>query len=82
MVAAGHADLVIEAGLKPYDIVALIPIIQGAGGQVTSWEGGSAARGGRIVASGDARVHEAALKMLAAIRIEVSAPPASLRRRG
>lgn len=65
MVAAGHADIVIEAGLKPYDIVALIPIIQGAGGQVTDWQGGSAARGGRILASGDARVHAAALEMLA-----------------
>ncbi len=65
MVAAGHADLVIEAGLKPYDIVALIPIIRGAGGQVTNWQGGSAAQGGRIVASGDRRVHAAALEMLA-----------------
>ena len=57
MVAAGHADIVIEAGLKPYDIVALIPIIEGAGGRVTNWEGGSAAAGGRVVASGDARAH-------------------------
>ena len=65
MVAAGHADLVVETELKPYDIVALIPIVQGAGGKVTSWEGGSAAKGGRIVATGDARVHEAALKLLA-----------------
>ena len=65
MVAAGHADVVIEAGLKPYDIVALIPIITGAGGQVTDWQGGSAANGGRIVASGDKRVHAAALEMLA-----------------
>ena len=66
MVAAGHADLVIEAGLKPYDIVALIPIITGAGGQVTTWDGGSAASGGRILASGDRRVHEAVLELLAA----------------
>ena len=51
MVAAGHADVVIEAGLKPYDIVALIPIVTGAGGRFTSWQGGSAARGGLIVAS-------------------------------
>ncbi len=65
MVAAGHADLVIEAGLKPYDIVALIPIIAGAGGQVTDWQGGSAAAGGRIVASGDARLHAAVLETLA-----------------
>ncbi len=65
MVAAGHADLVIEAGLQAYDIVALIPVIEGAGGRVTSWEGGSAAAGGRVVASGDARLHAAVLERLA-----------------
>ena len=65
MVAAGHADLVVEAGLQPYDIVALIPIIEGAGGRVTSWEGGSAANGGRVVASGDARLHDEVLRRLA-----------------
>jgi len=64
MLAAGHVDLVIETGLKPHDIVALIPIIEGAGGTVTNWEGGSAAKGGRVVAAGDQRVHAAALKML------------------
>src|SRR5262245_32945528 len=65
MVAAGHADLVIEAGLQPYDIVALIPIIEGGGGRVSNWTGGSAAAGGRIVASGDARLHEIVLGRLA-----------------
>ncbi len=65
MVAAGHADVVIEAGLKPYDVVALIPIVRGAGGQFTSWDGGSAAQGGRIVATGDKRLHAAVLGMLA-----------------
>jgi myo-inositol-1(or 4)-monophosphatase len=66
MLAAGHVDLVIEAGLKPHDIVALIPIIEGAGGVITTWEGGSAAKGGRIVAAGDRRVHAAALSVLGA----------------
>jgi myo-inositol-1(or 4)-monophosphatase len=66
MLAAGHVDLVIETGLKPHDIVALIPIVEGAGGIITSWEGGSAAGGGRVVAAGDRRVHEAAMKVLAA----------------
>ncbi|MGJ5242743.1 inositol monophosphatase family protein, partial [Bradyrhizobium oligotrophicum] len=66
MLAAGHLDLVIETELKPYDIAALIPIINGAGGIVTDWEGGPAQNGGRIVAAGDKRVHEAALKRLAA----------------
>jgi myo-inositol-1(or 4)-monophosphatase len=65
MLAAGHVDLVIESGLKPYDIVALIPIIEGAGGVVTSWDGGSAAGGGRIVAAGSKALHEAALDLLA-----------------
>jgi len=64
MLAAGHVDLVIEAGLKQHDIVALIPIIEGAGGIITSWEGESAAKGGRVVAAGDKRTHEAALRLL------------------
>ncbi|GAB1716847.1 MAG: Histidinol-phosphate phosphatase, putative, inositol monophosphatase [Nitrobacter sp.] len=64
MLAAGHLDLVIETELKPYDIAALIPIITGAGGVITTWEGEPAQGGGRIVAAGDPRVHEAALKLL------------------
>jgi myo-inositol-1(or 4)-monophosphatase len=55
---------VIETELKPYDIAALIPIITGAGGVVTNWEGEPAQNGGRIVAAGDPRIHEAALKLL------------------
>jgi histidinol phosphatase-like enzyme (inositol monophosphatase family) len=64
MLAAGHIDLVIESGLKPYDIAALIPIIEGAGGIVTTWDGGSAAQGGSIVAAGDQRIHAAAVELL------------------
>jgi histidinol-phosphatase len=64
MLASGHVDLVIEAGLKSYDIAALVPIIAGAGGVVTTWEGEPAHNGGRVVAAGDKRVHEAALKLL------------------
>ena len=66
MLAAGHVDLVIEAGLKPYDIAPLIPIVKGAGGVVTTWAGGDAAKGGRVIAAGDPRVHAAALALLAA----------------
>jgi myo-inositol-1(or 4)-monophosphatase len=62
--ASGHVDLVIETNLNPYDIVALIPIVQGAGGVVTTWTGESAEKGGSIIAAGDARAHEAALKLL------------------
>jgi myo-inositol-1(or 4)-monophosphatase len=64
MLAAGHIDLVIETGLKPYDIMALIPIIVGAGGIVTDWNDRPVQNGGCIVAAGDARVHRAALDLL------------------
>ncbi|HEY8262464.1 MAG TPA: inositol monophosphatase family protein, partial [Methylosinus sp.] len=62
--AAGHVDLVIETNLNPYDIVALIPIVEGAGGIVTTWDGGPAAEGGAIIAAGDRRIHEAAMRLL------------------
>jgi myo-inositol-1(or 4)-monophosphatase len=64
MLAAGHVDLVIESELKPYDILPLIPIIAGAGGIVTAWDGGSPKAGGRIIAAGDRRVHAEAMKVL------------------
>ncbi|HEX2215547.1 MAG TPA: histidinol-phosphatase [Xanthobacteraceae bacterium] len=64
MLAAGHVDLVIETELKPHDIVPLIPIIEGAGGMVTSWEGEGAEAGGRVVIAGDKRMHAAALELL------------------
>ena len=64
MLAAGQIDLIIETEVQPYDIVPLIPIITGAGGVVTTWENGPAQGGGRIVAAGDKRVHQAALEML------------------
>jgi myo-inositol-1(or 4)-monophosphatase len=56
---------VIETGLKPYDVMGLIPIVAGAGGLITTWENGPAHAGGRIVAAGDERIHAAALALLA-----------------
>ena len=64
MVAAGLIDLVVETEIKPYDIVAVIPVITGAGGIVTTWEGGPAQAGGRIIVAGDKRVHAQALEVL------------------
>jgi myo-inositol-1(or 4)-monophosphatase len=64
MLAAGHVDLVIETELKPHDVAALIPIISGAGGIVTTWNGDAPASGGRIAAAGDRRTHAAALALL------------------
>ena len=65
LVAMGLLDLVVESGLKPYDVQALIPIVRGAGGVLTTWAGGDPAMGGDVIAAGDARVHAAAMKLLA-----------------
>ena len=54
LLAEGRMDIIVEAGMKPCDVRALIPIVEGAGGRLTNWEGGSAADGGRVVAVGDA----------------------------
>lgn len=53
LLAEGRMDIIVEAGMKPCDVRALIPIVEGAGGQLTNWEGGSAANGSRVVAVGD-----------------------------
>jgi len=64
MLASGHVDVIIEGDLQPYDIQALIPIVEGAGGVLTDWQGGSAAHGGCVVASGSAALHEQVLALL------------------
>jgi myo-inositol-1(or 4)-monophosphatase len=64
VLAAGHVDLIIETELKPHDVLALIPIIEGAGGIVTTWENGRPHQGGRIIAAGDSRVHAQAMALL------------------
>lgn len=64
MLAMGQLDLAVEAGLKPYDVQALMPIVRGAGGVISTWSGGDASLGGRIVAAGDSRVHRAAMRLL------------------
>ncbi|NJM35129.1 MAG: histidinol-phosphatase [Rhodomicrobium sp.] len=66
MLAMGFLDIVAEASLKPFDIVPLIPIIEAAGGKVTTWEGGDPSGGGRILAVGDPGLHEGAMALLAA----------------
>ena len=64
LLAAGQIDLVIEAGLHPYDIHAPIAVIEAAGGVVTNWQGGPAHDGGRVLAAANAQIHAAALDLL------------------
>lgn len=66
MVAAGTIDVVVESGLKSWDIDAAIPVIQGAGGLVTDWRGQTVGGdGGQIVIAGDRACLDAALAILA-----------------
>jgi len=66
LLAMGQIDLVVETDLKPFDILPLVPIIERAGGVVTTWEGGDPRDGGRIIAAGDPALHAAAVEMLTA----------------
>ena len=67
LLALGHIDLVVEAGLQVYDIQGPQAVIEAAGGIVSDWQGGPAHRGGRVIAAGDRRVHAAALELLARV---------------
>lgn len=64
MVAAGFVDLVVESDLRAYDIVPLIPILEGAGAVVTDWQGRVPLNGGSVVAAATAELHRAALEAL------------------
>ena len=50
--------------LKPYDIQALIPIIKGAGGEITTFDGGNPSMGGNVVASANSSLHRQVLEIL------------------
>ena len=65
LLAMGHADLVVEAGLKHWDVAALIPLVTAAGGIFTDWNGDPVPRGGNVIAAGDPRIHAAAVELLA-----------------
>lgn len=63
--AMGLVDIVIETGLQAYDIQALIPLIENAGGAVTDWEGGRCDAGGDVLACGDRALHAELLRRIA-----------------
>jgi histidinol phosphatase-like enzyme (inositol monophosphatase family) len=65
LIAAGHVDLVVEAGLQAYDVCAPIAVIEAAGGIVTDWRGRPAHGGGRVLAAANPDIHAAALQVLA-----------------
>lgn len=62
--ATGSLDLVVESGLQPWDIAALIPVVRGAGGVITNWSGGNPMQTGQLVAAATPALHAEALKYL------------------
>jgi inositol-phosphate phosphatase/L-galactose 1-phosphate phosphatase/histidinol-phosphatase len=67
LLSSGTVDLVCEASLQPYDYCAAVPVVSGAGGIITDWQGQplGVSSGGRVLAAGDQRAHEAARSALA-----------------
>ena len=66
MLAMGFIDLIVEGAFKPWDVAALFPLVEGAGGVITNWQGEAWRDGDTLLASGDARLHKQAIEMLKA----------------
>jgi myo-inositol-1(or 4)-monophosphatase len=64
LMASGHLDIAMDAGLQAYDIGALIPIITGAGGFVGSWSGHNPANGGNIITAGSQALLDEAIETM------------------
>jgi len=64
LLAEGKVEAVIETNLKPFDIVPLIPIVEKAGGIITTWNNKSAIQGGNILATSNKKLHNKFLKIL------------------
>lgn len=60
----GFVDLIVESMFHRWDVAALVPIVEGAGGVITNWQGGTCYEGGQVIAAGDPRVHAEAMKLL------------------
>ena len=66
LIASGHCDIALETGLQPYDYMALVPVVTGAGGCITDWRGNALSihSDGRVLASATPRLHDEALALL------------------
>lgn len=68
LLASGHIDAVIEMNLEPYDFMALVPVVEGAGGVITDWEGQALRLGsdGHVVAAATPALHAEILETMRA----------------
>lgn len=70
LLASGHVDLLFEMNLHPYDYMALVPVVEGAGGIITDWQGQplTLASEGKVIAAASPSLHAEALAVLGATR--------------
>ena len=70
LMASGFIDVLLEANLKPYDYIASAAIVSGAGGKFTDWQGNelNLKSDGRIIAAGDAKIHNQLIKVIKKIK--------------
>ena len=66
LLAAGHVDIVFESDLKPYDFMALVPVVEGAGGVMTDWQGNPLTldSGPQVLAAATPDLHKEALALI------------------
>ena len=57
LLASGRADVMMDPIMNPWDIAALVPIVRGAGGVITDWNGGPAYPASSTIAAGSAELH-------------------------
>ena len=74
--AGGHIDLVVEAGLQPYDYLPMVTLVQSAGGVISDWQGQplSVASDGRVLAAASTELHAQALACLRSLASETGTP--------
>lgn len=70
MLASGFVDVIIESGLAPYDIQALVPIVHHAGGRITNWAGGESLDNGQVVAVGCASLLQEVIPLLSHVALD------------
>jgi myo-inositol-1(or 4)-monophosphatase len=64
MLALGFVDLIVEGAFRRWDVAALLPLVEGAGGVISNWQGEPWRDGDAVLASGDARLHAQAVALL------------------
>jgi myo-inositol-1(or 4)-monophosphatase len=64
MLAMGFVDVIVEGAFKPWDVAALFPLVEGAGGVITNWQGAPWCDGDPLLATGDAKLHQGVVELL------------------